>query len=1287
MLDDIAERLNKQGHYRNPEQIDADISRYEEFKRQLRTHAELVNSRWKRTEKTIHEILMAASRHRELLGIDPVTIHPEGYDGGIFDGNVRRQSLETIRIFGDVYRAIARQLGQGDNLQTHPWHGVGNRDLQLFDQDRVGAALAHWQAALEQIAETVVETGSLLMADSGIAVLNGNLLHGESLDDIKIFKDELRALPRLQGGEILAALHFLHGQNLATLDRHLKLLRDIRTHRRNLSDKLHPPFLNDPCSHLALRDACRALRQLGTDGQADLVTLAKSLKQIEQIQTRLHELGQPMSEVALGLSHAYTSVIQPNEVGLREFRTLIELVGRLKPALFKLRDDCFDDDTLDRLLPDLKSRLASLQAAQENLGEYFLVDHVPPADVLDAIRAELTTAGLFRWFKAGWRTSRQRLRQLASTPETRFKDLSRRLNQLCAYAENKQALETDTRYQRALGAHFSGLDTAIDDLFELRAWYQAVRMHYGIGFGPKVPLGEALLAMPSMQAKGIQSLCQQGILERIDTLLGELDELKTAFAGYAPLQRGDSSLIAADGSLTTLETQLKRDLGICQHQLTDPSASLAEVERIVNQVSDLQAMQQALAESAFDPQWLGPHIDLLIDPDQVDEAALRVAGQTAELAHALDHGLRLRILSAGIRRQPTAERFAALQQLGERLETAWQAHLAGRDEFVALTDLDLDAWQTGGGQALDGLIGRNRRALQQPDWLSNWLDYVRIRHQTQSIGFARLTTAIETGVLPADQIDAGYQLAVFDLLAREIFKEVPALATFSGNTQLGIQKQFRQYDETLKQLQRERIAWRIDQNPVPPGSTGAKASDFTELALLQRECGKKKRHIPLRQLVQRSGNALVALKPCFMMGPMSVAQYLAPGQIEFDLVVMDEASQMKPQDALGAIARGRQVVIVGDPKQLPPSSFFDRVVDDDEDEETTAIEESESILDSVSPLFDKRRLRWHYRSQHESLIAFSNHAFYDSELVIFPSPHNDSDDLGVKFTRVSNGRFFKGRNSEEASMIATAVEQHLLHRSEESLGVVAMNVVQRDQIERTVEDLAKQNPLLQEALDKNRLNEQPFFIKNLENVQGDERDVIFISCTYGPEAVSGKVFQRFGPINSDVGWRRLNVLFTRSKKRMHVFSSMGSEDILILERSKRGVIALKNFLAFVETGHLHQAKPTGKAPDSDFEVAVASALHQAGFDCEPQVGVAGFFIDLAVRDPGKPGRYLMGIECDGASYHSAKSARDRDRLRQTILERLGWRIRRIWSTDWFRSPQVEIKRIIDELNALKTPSL
>ena len=402
---------------------------------------------------------------------------------------------------------------------------------------------------------------------------------------------------------------------------------------------------------------------------------------------------------------------------------------------------------------------------------------------------------------------------------------------------------------------------------------------------------------------------------------------------------------------------------------------------------------------------------------------------------------------------------------------------------------------------------------------------------------------------------------------------------------------------------------------------------------------------------------------------------------------MDEASQIKPEDALGSIARAKALVVVGDPKQLPPTSFFQKMTNTGDGEDVVALQDSDSILQAVIPMFQNRRLRWHYRSRHESLIAFSNYHFYDSNLVLFPSPFQNSDEFGIRFKRVEEGCLANRRNLTEAKEIVDFVEQQLVTQPDESIGIVAMNAEQSEQIILQLEQRTEDNPVFKKAYEHNQTLEldERVFVKNLESVQGDERDVIVISMTYGPETVgAASMHQRFGPINSDVGWRRLNVLFTRSKKRMHIFSSMDSGHVRTSEQSKRGVIALKNFLLYCETGHLQSYTHTGKAPDSDFEIAVMDALKAHGYECEPQLGVTGYFLDLAVKDPGMPGCFLMGIECDGASYHSAKSTRDRDRLRQDTLENLGWRIRRIWSTDWFKNPQAQLQPILNELETLRT---
>ena len=425
-----------------------------------------------------------------------------------------------------------------------------------------------------------------------------------------------------------------------------------------------------------------------------------------------------------------------------------------------------------------------------------------------------------------------------------------------------------------------------------------------------------------------------------------------------------------------------------------------------------------------------------------------------------------------------------------------------------------------------------------------------------------------------------------------------------------------------------------------------------------------------------------------MMGPLSVAQYIAPGTLKFDLIIMDEASQMRPEDAIGALARGGQAIIVGDPKQLPPTSFFDRIserVSEDEAEEITLAEDSKSILELASSIFDQRMLRWHYRSRHEALIAFSNRQFYKDELIVFPSPAGQSDRFGIGWNFLADGVTTKGVNPSEARAVAAAAAKFLVEHKNRSLGVVAMNIKQAQLIADELSALADRDPVLAKALAEaeNERSDEPFFIKNLENVQGDERDVIMISMTYGPATPGGRTPQNFGPINQDTGWRRLNVLFTRAKERMEIFSSMRSSDVVPKEGSDRGPRALKLFLDYAENGSLgvepvSSNRPTG----SDFEDAVLEGLRELNFECVPQVGVANFFLDIGIKDPTSPGEFIAAVECDGASYHSSKSARDRDRLRQEILENLGWNIIRIWSTDWFRDPNGELNRVVRELNRL-----
>jgi len=479
---------------------------------------------------------------------------------------------------------------------------------------------------------------------------------------------------------------------------------------------------------------------------------------------------------------------------------------------------------------------------------------------------------------------------------------------------------------------------------------------------------------------------------------------------------------------------------------------------------------------------------------------------------------------------------------------------------------------------------------------------------------------------------------------------------------------------------------------LPTGASG-------QMGFLRGEMAKQRRHKPIRQIMRAAGQMVQRIKPVFLMSPISIAQYLPPGAADFDLLLIDEASQVRPEDALGAIARCRQIVVVGDQKQLPPTSFFDRVagseeeVGDDAEEEVRAASATE--LESVLTLCEARglnpaMLEWHYRSRDPSLITVNNAEFYDHRLILPPSPVQNDPDYGLAFRRVpgvyssrSRGDGRPGTNRIEAEAVARAVADHARTRPDLSLGVVAFSKAQSDMLTEVLEIARREDAILDAFLREGRAED--VFVKNIENVQGDERDVILISVGYGPSEPNGRLASMsFGPINGEGGERRLNVLFSRARTRCLVFCSFDPNDIDTTRTSRDGPRVLKRFLEFARSGQLAQPEASGAPADSPFEEDVARVIRSMGYPCDHQVGAAGFRIDLGVRHPDEPGRYILAVECDGAAYHSALWARERDRLRQDVLEGLGWRFHRVWSTDWFHRRQSEIERLQTVLEDVRT---
>ena len=496
----------------------------------------------------------------------------------------------------------------------------------------------------------------------------------------------------------------------------------------------------------------------------------------------------------------------------------------------------------------------------------------------------------------------------------------------------------------------------------------------------------------------------------------------------------------------------------------------------------------------------------------------------------------------------------------------------------------------------------------------------------------------------------------------------PNIANFDANAHEMRRQRFAELDSALVDVARRNTAL-VDK---------AFKRGFVTLGepdILYREINKKTKHLPIREFIHKAGHAIQLRKPVFMMSPMSVAKFLTPDSVSFDVVVFDEASQVRPEAAIGAVLRGNQVVVVGDDKQLPPTNFFVKFTDPDADEEEENEEPAalgmESILDLMnSKQAPSEQLRWHYRSRNEDLISFSNGKFYNRSLITCPSSGSNSKATGLELEYRPECHYFGGGNSinpAEARVVAEKVMEHARDSSDLSLGVVAFSVKQRDRILDELESLRKDNPDCEDFFAEQ--GAEPFFVKNLENVQGDERDVIFISIGYG-RTEDGKIHQNFGPINKDGGERRLNVLVTRAKLAMKVFCNFKAEDIKTTGTSPLGVIRLKQFLAYAAGGR-EPSVESEHGPEPVFEEQVTDVVKELGYDVENQLGESTYRIDIAVRSKSRPGAYILAIECDGASYHSHISARDRDRLRQRHLEDLGWRVHRIWSTDWFDSDPLD----------------
>ena len=910
---------------------------------------------------------------------------------------------------------------------------------------------------------------------------------------------------------------------------------------------------------------------------------------------------------------------------------------------------------------DLVSAVVAMEKTRDSV-DGKLLEVAWTTDVRAARQTLATHTGFLRYLNGTWRQANALVRSIVTDPKAPASELVSVLDVLMqGQAAAAKVREGDAFGRSAFGHDWRGDRSRSAPMLALVEWMRTLR---GLGAEPRLIASRLeQRATVGARARRVRQLVQQ-VAPLVTDLWDSLGAAASELLGEAPSAE-QAPLSAFSGRVEKMVWSDDLLHQVLLQVPPDKPAKLALARRLDywQKLAKQIDRYEEHARAAFGDAWSGRRSDW----------PRLVAG--AEWMEAHPH---LRQMAARTPdRIQLAEEVRRLAQEASSLESEL-ASLATALEADAVTLFGVESMSA---VSLEAAQARIAAWLANTEQLSKWVTYRDRSAKARTAGLSQLVDRLIDGRVSAAEARSSFEMAYYEALLSELAKNDPEIGRFDGDQHSQLVAEFATLDQQrIKASSMEVVRAHHRKIPAREGGIGP-------VGVLRAEMARRRGHMPIRQLMQKSGLAVQALKPVMMMSPLSVAQFLTPGRLTFDLLVMDEASQIQPVDALGAIARCKQVVVVGDERQLPPTKFFAKMTGsqpDDDGDDDTPVADIESILGLFSARgLPQRMLRWHYRSRHQSLIAISNSQFYENKLYIVPSPYTKEAGMGLRFHHVPEGRFDSGgtgTNAIEARAVAEAIIRHAKANPAQSLGVATFSVSQRRAIQDELEGLRRLNPDTEEFFHAHP--SEPFFVKNLENVQGDERDVIMISVGYARNA-QGYMAMRFGPLGADGGERRLNVLISRAKRCCEVFASITDEDIDLARVKGKGVFAFKLFLHYARTGRLSIAQATDRDMDSIFEEQVASALQAKGYQLHPQVGIAGFFIDLAVADPEHPGRYLLGIECDGASYHSARSARDRDRLRQAVLEDHGWIIHRIWSTDWFQRPAEQLERTIRAIEAAK----
>lgn len=1255
------------------------LERHEEKRKELKAYADMMNTKvGNHLDLTLHQVMWRAERHRIQAGASAEAVKELDYFAA-----PRMTQVQFAEVC-DHLRRLAAQLDLiGAYSPEHPLWGFFPVELSPEQDFVVQRVLKTYASRFQEFAQASSAAAGLL----GGSNLNMSAKSAETLLAV------LDNIAPASAEEVdFASLPRLFPENDPTGSKSLALLTitQVQLSRiEELNKQVGQGLLSSqPAEAATLAATQKLVEDANAFGLEDtpwssLTQTAAELSDAARLaEDSLRTLRQAADSAGLPLTD------QVGEIAV--LRTTCDVAVQAPMDALNYRHAGLDLPIAVRKLKEGVIKAASFLEVKARADSLMYLDAVPSeSELSEAIRTLREGDAWYRIFQSRFRKAKRLHKVLSRSKASKSgAECLKDLELLVQLSSIRNELQGDQAIKEAAGAWFEAEKTPFDELLIVAEWLAEARVALE-GAGVRADVFEPLTAKRSV----FESLRGDvtAIEESLATLNSSHSLARHHLAGAQP-----RVLKSADSPAWTLRIETWRHaakVAVSSHDFAAanlrPGISLKqgllamqashEAPQMEAQLRANKALQ-ALAGARFN----GAQTDL--DP----LFAAHTYGSLVKKA-----GVPKAVESVLISDQ-CAENYALLKGYTEVINQGWQDSLDFSKAMEAYGQFEPAQWADPSNKASSAyaaeLANKTQRAADRLSGLLAWAQYVAARQQSLELGLDGFVHGLESGSVAPDKAEHAFTYRFYAAIAKGVFDRTPALKQFSGARHTSVRKEFAELDKQIIQLRGLQVARACRDSSDPPvGQHGVRVDDKTEMKLLEHLIPQQRPRVPVRQIMRRAGKAIQELKPCFMMGPQAVAQFLEPGRFHFDIIVMDEASQLRPEQAIGAIARGSQLVVVGDPKQLPPTSFFSRMSQADSEGDTDGIgqlatSDAESILDvCISHFQPVRTLRWHYRSRHESLIAFSNHHFYRGNLVVFPSPLAKGKALGLSYQYVNDGVYENQMNPVEARRVVDAAVEHILHRPDDSLGIVTLNIKQRDLVAELLEDRLRSVPQAARFKDKWESEGMGLFVKNLENVQGDERDCILISTTFGKAKGTEVVRQNFGPISREGGWRRLNVLFTRARKAVAVYSSMRPEDIVSDGKTPEGTRALRNYLEFARNGVLPIEKETGLPPDSDFEIAVMDVLRAKGYEVTPQLGVAGFRIDIAVRRPGQRSGYLAAVECDGASYHSGVSVRDRDRIRQEILESLGWRnkIWRIWSTDWFRNPLAETERMLQFLKQLE----